>query len=106
MSANIEFITANNIDFVCHDDVPYGTAGVSDSYGNCKKVGKFKATQRTKGISTTDIVAEILKNKDIYYARNLRRGLTRQELGLSFIYYLKIRLDMLLCPERLERPKH
>lgn len=60
---NVEFLTKNNIDFVCHDDIPYVTAGIEDAYALCKKLGKFKATQRTKGVSTTDIVGKILKNK-------------------------------------------
>lgn len=59
----LEFLTKNNIDFVCHDDIPYVTAGVEDAYALCKKLGKFKATQRTQGVSTTDIVGKILKNK-------------------------------------------
>jgi choline-phosphate cytidylyltransferase len=73
----IEFLTKNNIDFVCHDDAPYGTAGVDDAYAVCKKLGKFKGTQRTEGVSTTDIVAKILRNKETYYVRNLRRGVSR-----------------------------
>lgn len=52
-----------NIDFVCHDDIPYQTADIDDAYAACKKLGKFRATQRTKGISTTDVVAKILRNK-------------------------------------------
>lgn len=51
------------IDYVCHDDIPYVTAGIEDAYALCKKLGKFKATKRTEGISTTDVVAKILKNK-------------------------------------------
>lgn len=59
----LEFLVKNKIDFVCHDDIPYVTAGVEDAYALCKKLGKFKATERTKGVSTTDIVAKILRNK-------------------------------------------
>ena len=51
------------IDFVCHDDIPYVTAGIEDAYAECKRLGKFRATKRTEGISTTDGVAKILKNK-------------------------------------------
>lgn len=72
-----EFLTQHNIDFVCHDDIPYQTAGIDDAYAICKKLGKFKATERTKGISTTDLVAKILRNKEMYYVRNLRRGVSR-----------------------------
>jgi choline-phosphate cytidylyltransferase len=44
MALHLEFLTKNNIDFVCHDDIPYDTAGVDDAYAICKKLGKFKAT--------------------------------------------------------------
>ena len=49
------------IDFVCHDDLPYATLETSDAYYIPKSLGKFKATQRTKGISTTDVVGKILR---------------------------------------------
>ncbi len=58
-----EFLNQHKIDYVCHDDIPYVTAGIEDAYALCKKLGKFKATKRTEGVSTTDIVAKILKNK-------------------------------------------
>ena len=35
------------IDFVCHDDLPYVTAGIEDAYAIPKRLGKFKATKRT-----------------------------------------------------------
>ncbi len=99
----LEFLTKHNIDYVCHDDAPYPTAGVEDMYGVCKKLGKFKATQRTKGVSTTDIVGKILKNKEMYYIRNLNRGVSRQKLGLSLASYIKLQAKILLCPSRLEQ---
>ncbi len=73
----LEFLNKMNIDYVCHDDVPYATANIDDAYANCKKLGKFMPTKRTEGISTTDIVAKILKNKEAYYVRNMRRGVPR-----------------------------
>lgn len=72
-----EFLIQNNIDFVCHDEDPYPSLGGEDAYALAKRLGKFQATQRTKGISTTDIVAKILRNKEMYYARNLNRGVSR-----------------------------
>jgi choline-phosphate cytidylyltransferase len=59
----LDFLNKMKIDYVCHDDIPYVTAGIEDAYAVCKKLGKFKATKRTEGISTTDVVAKILKNK-------------------------------------------
>lgn len=103
--SHTEFLTDNKIDFVCHDDIPYETAGVDDAYAICKKLGKFKATQRTKGVSTTDIVAKILKNKEMYYVRNLNRGVSRQKLGMSLVRYWKLKIQLMFCPHRFDHPK-
>ena len=88
------------VDFVCHDDLPYATIEADDAYAIPKRLGKFRATKRTEGISTTDVVTKILKDKRLYYERNIKRGATRKEVGLSYpkywYYYVKCRL----CPYR------
>lgn len=66
-----------NIDYVCHDDIPYASLESDDAYYIPKKLGKFKATKRTEGISTTDVVSKILKDKEMYYYRNISRGASR-----------------------------
>jgi choline-phosphate cytidylyltransferase len=78
---------------------------VEDAYALCKRLGKFKATQRTKGISTTDVVAKILRNKEMYYVRNLRRGVPRQKLGMGIWRYMKLKVQLMLCPERFNHAK-
>jgi len=93
-------LTENNIDYVCHDDIPYVTADIDDAYATCKKLGKFQATLRTEGISTTDVVAKILKNKEIYYIRNLKRGVPRSQLGMSLTRYIYLQLKLVFCPPR------
>lgn len=62
------FLQEHRIDFVCHDDLPYkfGAGESSDVYGEIKKQGKFLATQRTAGISTTDVLRRILIDADYY----------------------------------------
>ena len=104
-SLKIEFLNKHQIDYVCHDDIPYVTAGVEDAYALCKQLGRFKATERTKGVSTTDIVGKILKNRDMYFVRNLNRGVSRQELGMSLLEYWYLKLEMMICPSRVEKPK-
>ena len=88
------------IDYVCHDEAPYITAECNDAYEVPKRMGKFKATQRTEGVSTTDVVAKILRDKEIYYYRNMNRGMGREEMGLSLAMYWFYRFKKNLCPSR------
>jgi len=50
-----------------------------------KKAGKFMETQRTEGISTSDIILRIVRNYNDFVLRNLGRGYSRKELGLSLV---------------------
>jgi len=91
---DMDFLTKHKIDFVAHDDEPYtiGSSSV-DVYDFVKKRGMFVATQRTQGVSTSDIVCRIVKDYDTYVRRNLARGYSRQDLNVSFLKGQKYKLQ-------------
>jgi len=92
-SLSDEFLAKNKIDFVAHDDVPYTIGSGNDVYAHIKERGMFVATQRTEGVSTSDIVSRIVRDYDTYVRRNLARGYSRQELNVSFLRGQKCKLQ-------------
>ncbi|ODQ52840.1 hypothetical protein SAICODRAFT_49694, partial [Saitoella complicata NRRL Y-17804] len=78
-----EYMEKHQIDYVAHDDIPYVSAGQEDVYLPIKKLGKFLTTQRTEGISTSDLITRIVRDYDQYVLRNLSRGIDRRELNVS-----------------------
>uniref|UniRef100_A0A060TBD3 choline-phosphate cytidylyltransferase n=1 Tax=Blastobotrys adeninivorans TaxID=409370 RepID=A0A060TBD3_BLAAD len=80
-----EFMDEHKIDYVAHDDLPYASVGDDDIYRPIKEKGQFLTTQRTEGISTSDIITTIIRDYDKYLMRNFARGVSRKELNVSWI---------------------
>ncbi|KAL1639621.1 choline-phosphate cytidylyltransferase [Diplodia intermedia] len=80
-----EFLAEHKIDYVAHDDIPYGADEGDDIYSSIKKEGKFLVTQRTEGLSTTGIITKIVRDYDQYIQRQFKRGASRQELNVSWL---------------------
>lgn len=90
---NQEFLDQHQIDLVAHDDIPYVSAGSEDVYGFVKKQGKFMATERTGGISTSDIITRIVRGYETYARRNLRKGYTGKDMNIGFVMEQTFRLE-------------
>ncbi|KAG1673595.1 Choline-phosphate cytidylyltransferase B [Nymphon striatum] len=84
-----EYLEKHKIDFVAHDELPYTTGSDTDVYTDIKAKGMFLATQRTEGISTSDVVSRIVRDYNVYVKRNLARGYSAKELNVSFINVIK-----------------
>lgn len=90
------FLKDHEIDFVAHDDLPYpdtsGSGEDGDAYSWVKKIGKFRATKRTNGISTSDLILRLVKDYNEYVMRNLQRGYTRRDMNVSLLREKRLRL--------------
>lgn len=80
-----DFLLEHKIDYVAHDDLPYASSDSDDIYKPIKEMGMFLTTQRTEGISTSDIITKIIRDYDKYLMRNFARGATRKELNVSWL---------------------
>ncbi|KAL2758165.1 hypothetical protein ACRALDRAFT_2099368 [Sodiomyces alcalophilus JCM 7366] len=80
-----EFLEKHQIDYVAHDDLPYGADEGDDIYRPIKEQGKFLVTQRTEGVSTTGIITKVVRDYEKYIARQFKRGASRQELNVSWL---------------------
>lgn len=91
-----DFLDKHNIDYVAHDALPYADASgaCKDVYEFVKAAGKFKETKRTDGISTSDIIMRIVKDYNEYVMRNLARGYSRKDLGVSYVKEKQLRVNM------------
>ncbi|ORZ15966.1 hypothetical protein BCR42DRAFT_416223 [Absidia repens] len=78
-----EFLDKHKIDYVAHDAEPYGSSESGDVYAFVKDQGRFWPTERTEGISTSDLITRIVRDYDAYLRRNLERGVTAKDLNIS-----------------------
>lgn len=65
-----------------------------------------KATKRTEGVSTSDLINKILYDREEYFKRNINRGYSRKEMNLGLYDYYKLKLEVLvsriICPKKLK----
>lgn len=81
----VEYMDKYHFDFLAHDDAPYASSSdaSSDIYKPLKDAGRFVATQRTTGVSTSDIITRVVKHYDTYICRQLKRGVAHKDLNIT-----------------------
>jgi len=92
---SVEFLDKHNIHYVAHDALPYtsGADADGDIYSGIKKLGRFKETKRTEGVSTTDLIMRIVRDYDTYVRRNLQRGVNRKEMNVSLMKETRLKMS-------------
>eukprot|EP01116_Phalansterium_solitarium_P018350 TRINITY_DN4831_c0_g1_i1.p1 TRINITY_DN4831_c0_g1~~TRINITY_DN4831_c0_g1_i1.p1 ORF type:complete len:278 (+),score=103.14 TRINITY_DN4831_c0_g1_i1:142-975(+) len=79
------FLDLHKIDYVAHgDDIIIGPDG-NDCYKFVKDQGRFLVFGRTEGVSTSELILRIIKDYEAYVRRNLSRGYTHKDLGISLL---------------------
>lgn len=53
-------------------------------------MGRFIVTQPTANISTSEIIAKVTRNYDVYVRRNLLRGYSMKDLNVGFVKVMQI----------------
>lgn len=104
-SYSLEFFNKYKIDFIAHDEAPYTIGGSEDTYALPKGLDMFCATQRTAGISTSDMITRIVKNYDSYIRRNLSRGYNRRELNVGPIHATRLKTESAI-KKTMDSSKH
>ena len=78
----MEFFEEKKIHYLARDALPYPYKGNPDLYSPMKEIGRFLPTKRTEGISTTDMIVRIIKDRDMYIDRSLKKGVKASELNI------------------------
>jgi cytidyltransferase-like protein len=85
----VEFLKSVDCEFTAHDCLPYVTSTCGDSYGEVKEAGYFIPTLRSAGVSSSDMITRILKNRDDFFVNSLNKHMTPSDLNMNWYECLR-----------------
>jgi len=91
----VEFLDKIKCHYIAHDPIPYPMGEIEDVYSELKVNKRFLPTQRTQGISTTDIMNRVIKNYDLYLLRNIKKGATAEEINICPSKYFVLKISLI-----------
>ncbi|KAI0437245.1 hypothetical protein F4803DRAFT_539529 [Xylaria telfairii] len=95
-----EFMETYNIDYFAHadtSDLPLAP----DPYRFVKEQGKFLVIPRVKEWgSTTNIISQLIRNRDEYVLRQLKNGALRKDMDISWLKHQCIKMRVYLLSKK------
>lgn len=58
-----------------------------------QQLGKLFETQRTEGVSTSEVIKRIIKKREAFLEQLLKEGYSRDDLNLSLLSYLALKIN-------------
>eukprot|EP00828_Plagiopyla_frontata_P008764 TRINITY_DN14436_c0_g1_i2.p1 TRINITY_DN14436_c0_g1~~TRINITY_DN14436_c0_g1_i2.p1 ORF type:complete len:139 (-),score=15.85 TRINITY_DN14436_c0_g1_i2:41-457(-) len=95
-SINQEFLQEFKINIVCNYQIKQDSIYYNEIFGYVKQIGKLREIQVTTNVDSNEVIARILSNMDEYIYRNLSRGQSRHEMGISWYEEQKIKFKYAL----------
>jgi choline-phosphate cytidylyltransferase len=92
---SLEFLNGVKCHYIAHDPAPYRIGDIEDCYAPFKENGRFLATKRTEGVSTTDIIMRIIRDYNVYVERSIIRGAKPEELNISNAKFFAFKINIL-----------
>jgi len=96
----VEYLDSINAHYVAREDLPYPCGDIADMYAPIKEKGRFLPTERTEGVSTTDLIMRIIRDYEFYVKRNIKKGCTAEELNITNEKYEKLKIQIAIEQEQ------
>lgn len=85
-----QFLDDQQIDYHAHDHKPRESP---QELREIQELGKLFETQRTEGVSTSEVITRIIKKREAFLEQLLKEGYSRDDLNLSLLSYLALKVN-------------